>query len=176
MYQRISWKESFWEKHRVKLLLILLIIIVFPIRLDGFKTETYTVEEDVFVRELVENIDCDFKLSKADTFQKVYAELGDDLRVVVEIASTMNIELEIQTREKIDVKETGNFFSYNITLNGPSLIIKLINPTLPIIGKDAELSGGMTILHEYNTTKSVIKTREVPVKIWKIWWLRYIKG
>jgi hypothetical protein len=175
MYQRLSWEESFWEKHRIKILFLLLIVIIFPIRVDGLVTESYTVEKETFVRELRESIDCNFKLSKANTFEKVYTELGESLRVTVDIASSVDIDLEILSREKIEIRKTGNFFDYNITVNGPSLVVKLINPSLPLIGKDAELSGKIDIFHEFLSMQNVEKTREVPSKVWRIWWINYFR-
>jgi hypothetical protein len=174
MYQRLSWKESFWEKNRIKIIFLLLIVVVFPIRVDGFVTESYTEKEETSVRELKESIDCEFKLSKASTFEEVYTDLGDTLRVTVEIASSIDIDLMIQSSEKVEIKKTDNFFDYNITVNGPSLVIRILNPTLPLIGKDAELSGKIDVFHEYTTIETVTKTREVPSKVWRIWWTSYI--
>jgi len=165
-------EKGFWEKHKWKVILALIILIgVFPIQVDGYITEHYTEEEEYLEKEKVVSIDCDFKLTKAGTFEKSYTELGDALRIIVDVASTQNIDLEIQSSEKKEIKKTGKIFNYNITAKGTSLVVILKNPSLPILGYDANLSGKIEVYHEYITTRNIDKTRQVPGKVLRIWWM-----
>ena len=63
-----------------------------------------------------------------------------------------------------------------MTVPGTSLVVKLKNPSRPIIGYDADVSGKIDIYHEYVKIQNTQKTKQVPGKVWIFpWWFRYFQ-
>jgi len=170
-------EEGIWDKHKWKIisLVVVLLVIFFPVKKDAMVTEHYTEEIEVLERELKQEFDCDIEIKTRDTVEESYTDLGDNIRIVIDVASTQDINLEIQSSEKLEINEKAKIFNYNFTTKGTSLVIKMFNPNYPIVGRDAQLSGKIQIYHEYLTVETIDKTRQVPGKVWTIWWFRYIE-
>lgn len=168
-YQR---KREFPLRSVIIILIIIVVIItVFPTPRDGIVDEPYYEEMLVLTNDLKKRINCkDIEIKNGETEDWSYTELGELLRVVIDIASTKVLILSVESKSKIEIDEKDSIFHYNETMDGPSLVIKLINPLMDFGGK-AELSGSILIYHEYYKTVQIKNTRQVNGTVWKPWWM-----
>lgn len=148
----------------------LLVIAIFPTSRDGFVKEWYTEEETVHKIELKKTLDCNVKIANNKKKSWSLTNLGENLLVIVDIASTEVLRLKIECDDGVEIDEKGKIFVYNETMKGPSLVISLYNP-IEILGKKADVKGSIKIYHEYDKVRTVNRYRMVPGKVWKIWWM-----
>jgi hypothetical protein len=159
------------------LCIIILIIFAIPSYEDGMVTEFYEEKYTDRIKELKEEISCDLEIPNGGSDDWAFTELGEDLRIVSEIASNVDLRFTADTDEGIVIDTTNNIININQTLNGPTLVLTLknINPIEDILGSKATTTGFIDIFHEYDKEITQTLTRQVPGKVlrWFSLW-RYI--
>lgn len=157
--------------------ILILIIFVLPSYEDGMVTESYEEKYTDRIKELKEEISCDLDIPNGKSEDWSFTELGEDLRIVSEIASNVDLRFTADTDDGIVIDTTNNIININQTLKGPTLILKLknINPLEDILGPKATTTGFIDIYHEYDKEITQTLTRQVPGKVLRWFWLwRYI--
>ena len=155
--------------------IVILIILgaMFPIQVDGYVKEYYTLEKIVMKKELKKTIDCDCNIGNNKEKDWSLTDLGENLRIIVDISSTEDIILKVESKNGIEINNRNRIFLYNCTMEGPSLVIELQNPW-EMFGEKAELHGSIKIYHEYYKNVQTTNYTLKPGKVWTIWWMRIL--
>lgn len=172
-FRRTSKRRGIGTIGTALIVLCCLIVALFPTSHDGLVEEYYKEKELVHRIDLKKTIKCDIKIADNRIKSWSFTNLGETLRVVIDISSTEEIRLKIESKNGIEIENKNKILHYNKTINGPSLVISLYNP-LELFGRKADLTGSIKIYHEYDKIIEVRKSRIVPGKVWNIWWMSRI--
>lgn len=153
----------------------ILVALFYPVQRDGMVRKYYTIEETIPKKVLKKAIYCDFKIGNNKEKDWSFTALGDNLIIVVDISSTEEIVLKVESMNRNEINQKANIFYFNRTIEGPSLVLSLYNPW-EFWGEKAELDGSIKIYHVYNETIQIKKYELVPGKVWTIWWIPILFG
>jgi len=156
------------------ILLFIIILLIAPTPGEGLVNRPYWVDEINYIKDIKININLENTvINNGDSEDLIYSDLGENLRVVINIASGVELRLTVESINGVIFDNSNSIFEYNETVEGPSLVIKLKNQW-ELLGKAARLSGSIKIIHEYYIIEQVKKFAEVNATVWRPWWFWFI--
>jgi hypothetical protein len=145
-----------WIYVAITLIILLIVVVaVFPTPHTRIRTEQRSTLEDW--------LNCSGTLKDGYYWHWDLTDLPSNVRIVVNIGSTEEVSVYIKSVEGVVSNQQKKVHDYTLYAKGPSLYVKVENPTIFGLGPSAVVSGEIKVYHDYEA--------QVRYTEWVPWWM-----
>jgi len=113
--------------------------------------------------DLERSLDCSGTLQDGYYWHWDLTDLPSNVRIVVNVGSTEEVSVYLKSVEGVVSNQQKKVYDYTLYAKGPSLYVKVENPTIFGLGPSAVVSGDIKVYYDYEA--------QVPYTEWVPWWM-----
>jgi len=161
------------DKKIVPIIVVIVAALLFPTPHYRIRQEPYVEYETVTKSDLVGLLDCSGTLKDGWLWHWDETNLPADLRILVEISSTEEVQVYMKSVAGEVTRRSGKEHGYTVYASGPSLYVEVKNPSFLGLGlgTSAVISGEISIYHDYTEQVPITKYHTITYTEWLPWWI-----